>query len=223
MIVVVTALIGAAESVVPPPRSQPGVRYVCVTDRADVRGWERLPASNYQDPRRAARLVKTSVHEMFPGLVTVWLDASFELLVHPKEIIEAAVLTGCSLVGFVHPDRSRICDEAEAILRSRLAPQPQVMWQLQAYQDEGFDTAETPQTVLTTTGVLVRWPTPEVIAFNRLWQRQVLTHTVRDQLSVDYCAWRTGVRIGYLPGHYRDNSYVRYDRARHCQGRRLAS
>ena len=37
---------------------------------------------------------------------------------------------------------------------------------------------------------------------------------LRDQMSVDFCGWLLDVRIGHLPGHYRDNQFVQYHRER---------
>lgn len=220
MIVVVTALIGPAEAAPPPRPVEPGVLYVCFTDRA-APGWLCHPPPDDPDPRRAARRVKTSVHDLFPNAEwSIWLDASFDLLVSPAEIVATAAMYVADVAAFPHPDRSCVYDEAREIIRLGLAPADLVERQVATYARAGFPT-DAPRS-LTTTGLLVRRHSEAVACFNRQWWHEMTSHTLRDQLSVDFAAWSTGIHIRYLPGHYRDNPFARYNRERHRQGRRAA-
>jgi hypothetical protein len=218
-IVVYTAWFGTADALKPPRIVNPWVRYICMTDRKDhPSGWEIHQIKATDRPRWLARWAKTHRSWLPPCDVTIWMDASFELLVDPVPLVREAMATNAPIVGFLHPDRKRISEEAEAIIRFGLAPADAVRHQVATYQAAGFDKA-TPQWRLTTTGLLVRWCSPDVDRFNRDWWHEIQTHTVRDQLSIDYCAWRRRLPIGYLPGHYRDNPFVRYDHAAHRRGR----
>lgn len=216
MIVVVTALIGASGGPPPVGPQEPGVRYICITDRTDIpAGWERFPPPAATTPRLAARLAKTGVHAFFPTAeASIWMDASFDLIASPSAILAAAP---GAITAFAHPDRCRILDEAREVTRLGLAPFDLVARQIKAYDAAGFDTEANPQRQLTTTGFMVRRHTPAVIAFNKAWRAEIEAHTLRDQLSVDYVARETGVSIDYFPGHYRDNAFVHYDRVRHRQ------
>jgi len=215
-ILVATALIGPTEGVGSGPRPL-DVRFICYTDR-EVKGWERVtPPEGY--PRLAARRAKMEVAEISNVDASVWIDASFDLTCDPVGLVNEALATGCDVVGLRHPDRCRIRDEAREIIRCGLAPKDLVDRQVEAYRLAGFDTDENPQKVLTTTGLLVRRHTPAVRAFTRLWLGELERWTIRDQLSIDYTAWRARVPIGYLPGHYRDNPFARYNRKRHQLGR----
>lgn len=219
MIVVATALIGPTESVGRPPVVGPGVRCVCYTDR-DVQVWERLaPPDGY--PRLAARRAKMRVLDDFPDAEwSIWMDAAFDMIRPPQDLVAAAIATGCDVAAFRHHDRDRLRDEAREVIRLGFAPADLVRRQVEAYRLAGFDTDENPQTVLTTTGLLVRRHTPAVQhAFTRRWLDEIERWTIRDQLSVDYTAWRTGVEIGYLPGQYHNNAFVFHDRIRHRIGR----
>ena len=210
-LVVFTAMVGATDAVLP-VRPEPDIEFVCFTDGTErVPGWrmERIDRGN---PRATARSIKVRPDHYFPDAEwSLWVDASFRFLVPAAEILRAGLVTGCSIVGFRHPDRQRITDEARSIIRAAQAPAGAVTAQVAAYQREGFDTPENPQRVITTTGLLLRQRTPEVAAFNALWSEQ-LQLTLRDQLSIDYCAWRRGIPIGYWSGHYRDNPLAAYER-----------
>jgi len=218
MIVVATALIGPTESAPAARAGIPGTEYVAYADR-EVPGWRPLPApAGY--PRLAARRAKMAVLDDFPAEQwSIWVDASFDLIADPRVIMLAAAGTGCDVVGLRHPDRTRIKDEGREVIRQGLAPRELVRRQLAAYWLAGFDRDDAPQATLTTTGLLVRRHTPAAHAFTRRWLAELEQWTVRDQLSVDFAAWSTGVRIGYLPGHYRDNAFARYNRARHIKRR----
>lgn len=215
MIAVFTALIGSAESAPRPGPASPGVRYICYTDRT-APGWECRPpvAGLSHDPRKAARWAKTHVHEIDVD-VSIWIDASFDLVVPPAEIIACA--GGAEIAAFGHPDRDCVRDEAREIIRCGMAPFDLVEHQVEAYRIAGFPTDTA--IGLTTTGLMVRRHTEDVALFNALWWHEIAFHTARDQLSVDYAAWRAGVTIARLPGNYRENRFARYNRQRHRQGR----
>lgn len=212
--VVYTAVIGQTDPLEAPPPSRHDVAYVCFTDGRPVDGWETRPVVARGAARPMARGFKTQPQALFPDAQwSVWMDASFRL-VDLAALVDAAIATGCPIVGFHHPDRARIVDEAQAIIRAGQAPADAVLRQVRAYQGAGFDRPDVAQRVLTTTGVLFRRHTPAVAAFDALWLTQIELYTVRDQLSVDFCAWRCGLPIGYWPGHYRANPFVVYERLR---------
>lgn len=219
-IVVFTAWFGAADQLQPPAVMNPAVRYVCMTDRTDpVAGWERHQLQPTERPRWLARWAKWNLEWLPPSTVSIWIDASFQLLVDPVALVRAAAATTAPIAAFPHPDRTRISEEADAIIRFGLAPAAAVKRQLATYQAAGFDTPTRPQSLLTTTGVLVRWTSPDVARFNAACWEELRTHTLRDQLCVDFCARRLVLPIGYLPGHYRENRFVRYDPRTHRAGR----
>lgn len=219
-VVVYTAWFGSADTLKPPRVINPRVRYVCITDRADqVAGWDFHRVPKTERPRWLARWAKTNLTWLGPHEISIWLDASFELLVDPAQMVTVAALTNAPIVGFVHPDRRRITEEATAIIRFNLAPAVTVHHQIACYQAAGFDTPVAPQQRLTTTGVLVRWNSPDVTRFNDRWWSEIQRHTLRDQLSVDFCAYACRLPIGYLPGDYRGNAFVKYDHRSHRQGR----
>lgn len=213
---VYTALLGAlAPGTLPPP--VPGAdRYLCITDNQQLvnLGWDVVLAPTL-DARRAARFAKTHPHRFCPdAAVSVWIDGSFTLKQSPTTLVATAAALNTDIVAFSHPDRHRMVDEAAIVARLKLADPATVQQQVQAYTAEGFDTESAPIHHLTTTGLLIRWLTPAVHTFNALWHEQLQRFTLRDQLSVDYCAWKLGLTIGYLDGHYRDNPYVQYHRNR---------
>ena len=148
-------------------------------------------------------MLKQRSHVTFPDAdATLWLDAAFELLVAPEDVLRLATH---DVMGFRHPDRQRITQEAPAIVRAGKGRESDVMAQLAAYQADGWDTPENPQRYITNGGFLLRKHTDAVKRFNDIWHREVQTRCLRDQMSIDYCAHKVGVQIGHFGGHVRSN------------------
>jgi hypothetical protein len=188
---------------------QPGrTRFVCFTDRPiKSRVWEIVRLPKRIAPKRACREYKQPSHLIFPDAdATLWIDAQMILLVDPQQI--AAQYPG-EFTGFKHHKRQRIKDEAEAIIRAGKGKADAIHAQLAAYQAEGWDTEAEPQQAITNGGFMLRRHTERVKAFNDMWHHEVQTRTLRDQMSLDYCAARTGLQIDYFPGNVAQNPLAR--------------
>src|SRR5690606_6205363 len=105
--------------------------------------------------------------------------------------------------------RARIKDECEAIIRAGKAKPEAVRAQLAAYQADGWDTDDNPQRAITNGGFMLRRHTERVVRFNEVWHHEVQTRTLRDQMSLDYCAAKVGLPIDYFPGDVTANKFVR--------------
>lgn len=207
MIVAYTAIFGESDSLKQAP---PADRAICFTDvpPAHYLGWEIVRHEHAGRPRVAARILKMTPHLLFPDAVgSVWVDGSikitnWQLLMWDAQPHEIACLA--------HPDRSSCYDEGRTVIRLERANPSSVGDALELYRAEHFE----PET-LSTTGLLYRKHTHRVQSFNEMWRQHLDRYGINDQVHIDYCAWKTGVPIGYLQGHYRDNPYAAYDRADH--------
>ncbi len=192
----------------PPPGCE--AKYVCFSDCLDAaEGWEiRSVPRPEESPVLSARLCKARPDLWLgPEETTIWLDASCALLQPAAAILEVAETYKAPVVGFLHKRRMAVVTEAEVVMRGRLADPDAVRRQMIAYRKDGF---AVDQARVTTTGMLVR--TPAAAAFGRAWEVELRTRTWRDQLSVDYCGWKTGTAIGWLPGTYLENPFMYYYR-----------
>lgn len=206
-LVVYTAVFGDTDPLRDPVR--PGkTRFVCFTDQP-VRSkvWEIVRLPTQAAPKRASRQYKQPSHLVFPEAeATLWVDAQLVLLVDPLEILQR--YQG-EFTGFRHHKRKRITDEAGAIIRAGKGKADAIHAQLAAYQADGWDTDEDPQQAITNGGFMLRRHTERVKAFNELWHHEVQTRTLRDQMSLDYCAARAGLTIDYFPGDVARNALMR--------------
>lgn len=193
------------------PEVTGGARFVCFTDQSITSGqWEIRRVPLVLAPSRECRKLKQMSHLVFPkSEITLWVDSPFSLLIDPHEI---ARMHPGAIVTFRHQHRSRIRDEAKVIIDHKKGKAETVMAQLAAYQAEGFDTDENPQRFISNGGFILRRHTDEVARFNEAWNHEVQTKSLRDQMSIDYCAWKLGLRIEHFEGHHLENKYANFSR-----------
>lgn len=190
-------------------------RFVCFTDQPGVKStrWEVIQVPATQTPTRECRKLKLNPFRVFwDAEVTLWLDCCLTLLMPPDELLEQYPQ---DFVAFRHHRRDRISQETEAIIRAGKAKTAEVRRQLAAYQKAGWDTERKPQSILHNGGFLLRRNTELVNRHADLWDREVQTRTLRDQMSIDFTAHRAGLEIRTFKGTIPRNDYVRikhYDR-----------
>lgn len=181
-------------------------RYICFTDQ-DIQSesWQIIRLSTVKKPNTESRRYKCLPHFIFGDEPTIWVDACLDCYFDPEEVLETHQ---GPITNFSHPDRTRIKQEAEAIIKNRKATKQEIKSQLWAYQAEGFDTEENPMTSLSNNGFILRRDCKEL---NELWWHEVKTKSRRDQMSLDYCAWKVGVKINRFEGTIRQNPFVKYN------------
>lgn len=205
-LIVYTALFGETDPL-HEPACATTARFVCLTDQPGLLSerWEVFYLPPQTAPTRASRLVKALSHRQFAADWSLWLDASFTLLVDPYTLLHHG-----ELVSFRHHVRNRIRDEGVAVVQAGMADAETIARQLSTYHAAGFDTDARPQQQLSAMGAILRRHTPAVMAFNEAWAAELRQYSPRDQLSADYVAWRQGLSIAHWPGTIPDNPYFRY-------------
>lgn len=212
MIVVYTAIFDQSDSLKQAP---PADRCVCYTndDLPTNKGWEIFQHPIMGQARKTARVLKVTPEKLFPeATASVWVDGSIQI--NDWSLLLTDVREA-QIASFAHPDRSTCYDEGTTVIRLKLAHPSKVLSALDAYRRDGFAHTE-----LSTTGLFYRRHTDEVARFNRLWRKHLNSYGTNDQVHVDYCAWKTGIQIHHLRGHYRDNPYAKYDQLDHHRRRK---
>jgi len=203
-LVVFTAVIGETEPLRAPRVVAPWVRYLCFSDRpCTVEPYEWIPVPATTAARQASRRIKILAEHpiLRAASATLWHDASYQLWRDPSWA--ARRLLRDDLVALKH---GRVSLEAEAVLIARYGyvTEDEATSTVARYRTEGFDRGG-----LTSGGLLGRRTTSTVQAFNRLWwEESQRVWGGRDQGSLDYCAWKAGVSIGYVQGRIKENRYA---------------
>ena len=216
--IVYTAIIGTKRDALRPvvaPADDKGrpVEYVCFTDMhasAAPSGWQlRPPLWQHADPRRSARWHKIMGHTSLgdSNKHSLWIDGTVQLLVNPWELVDR-YLTDRDIAVFRHHERVCVYQELEMCLRLGYDDPDVMRRQVERYREEGYP----PRRGLWEMGAFLRSHTPAIQQFNQLWWREVEYGSVRDQLSVNYAAWKLSLPPAYMAGNIFTNPYFNFTR-----------
>lgn len=203
-LVVYTARFGETDALRPPCVINPDVEYLCFSDApCAVTPYQWIPMPSSETPRLAARQIKVLADH--PALadaeVTLWHDASYQLTADPSWV--RTVLAHAEVAALAHPRRVQIEQEALAIARYGYVSVYQARAYVARYRAAGFT-----DDVLTASGLLARRQTATTRRFAAIWWKEVRRWNGRDQASINYAAWRAGLRIHHLSGLIRHNAYA---------------
>lgn len=157
--------------------------------------WEQRVVTAEWGNRRAARHYKALPHRYLPDAdVWVWVDGNVRLREHPAAFV-ARYLHG-DLAIPKHPDRDCAYVEAAFCARRGKDRAETLTRQAQAYRKAGLPE----RWGLAETRVVIRRNTPEIVALNEAWWAEIKRHSLRDQVSLPFVCWKSGVRWNVIPG-----------------------
>lgn len=183
----------------------PETRYYCGSDRpVESSVWRRIELPAAKDPALSARIFKALLHAHAGHAdYYLWIDARYRLEVDPD--LFAPMLLKADVLVLRHPFCSSLQDEAAEIKRRSLVPVEVLNRQLAEYKAARFPSS-LPHA---STGFVVRRNDRRTRRFNEAWASQIQKHGhSRDQMSFDFAAWKAGLSVAFLEGHYRDNPYA---------------
>jgi len=199
-LVVYTALYGNYDTLRDQPHN-PDVEYRCYGDTPQPsKTWKFIKQNRHQPTVvRDARRVKTLSHYYVTQcMYCTWMDTNLLLWDDPLKICEK-YLKDADFALFRHPHRDCIYDEVRACIEYR-KDKPEIMKrQVERYRAEGYPE----HGGLASTGFLLRRQTEAVIRFNEMWWAEIENGSHRDQLSLPYVHWKTGLKFSVIPGSIR--------------------
>lgn len=202
-LVVFTVAIGDTDTVKTPAVVDQDATYVCFSDRPCVAPYEWVPVQTDEKPHLASRRIKLLADHprLLEADALLWHDASYRLTSDLAWIRHG--LKHADAVAMFHPRRTRIEDEAVAIVRYGYLPMAQALAHVARYRAAGFQ-----DQVITSSGLMGRRVSAAMQRFGMLWWEETQLWGGRDQGSVDYAAWATQIRLLHLPGTVRENPYA---------------
>jgi len=187
------------------PQAEEGVRFVCFTDnlKAVPKQWDR---QKLQSPPRIInghdinRFHKFFPHNIFKDYqYSIYLDGNISFDGSFRELINRLNIANVSFAAFKHPcNIESLWEELDACKKYHKFDAYDALrcdQQLRKYQDEGMDLDQG----ITTNYFIVRNHfNPKLSECMSLWWSHLFEFTKRDQLSLQYALWKTGLEWAYL-------------------------
>lgn len=186
-----TAIFGEYDTVKEPTRKTPGWRYVLFTDQPfKSKVWEVIQAGDNAsaNPQASARYLKLNPHIVLgEHTKSLWVDGSFQINCNLNHWFADHCKEPMTCI--LHPIRNCVYEEARTVVRNKRKGTEGLAEQIKRYETEGL-----PQyNGLIQSGILMRWNTPEVIEFNKMWWEETMNNSMRDQISFAYCHFKNPV------------------------------
>lgn len=204
---VYTALFDPYDNLQPAPFDD--VDFVCFTDQnISPPGWKirkvELPVRENVEDRviRSTRYYFNQSHLVLPEYkYTIMQCANTIFAAHPTKLLD--YLSNRDMAVFAHPHRSNVYQEGEACAKWHKDHRDVIEAQMERYRRDGFPDDYPLSTCL----IVVRRNTPKIAEFEKMWWEETQKGSRRNQLSFDYCRWKLGIEVNYIPG----DCYKRHD------------
>lgn len=149
-------------------------------------------------PPQLARLTARKIKIIYPNThpelnqydVLVWIDANMQLKYNALKLIKKMR----NDVLFNEHGRNCLYDEGHACIDIGKDTAANILPQLDKYQAEGVPA----NMGMVATGLMIRKNTPAIKRFNEIWYNEVKNHSIRDQISVMYALYKTGLDYDFI-------------------------
>lgn len=181
-----------------------GVQFICFSNRPvkKTAGWDmRYLAS---PPRLCSGHDINRYHKVFSNRIlsdyrySIYVDGNIRYRGDLHVLVRVLERSGAALGVFRHPAGRRLAEEVEACRRHRKFDhhdESRVHEQIETYTDQGFELS----TLVSANYLIVRDHSHPLLSdAMSLWWSQLFEFTKRDQLSLNYVLWKTGLPWVFL-------------------------
>ena len=192
----------------PPIKECQFIAFVDNPEKIPDEGWElRKLVPFHKDAVRNSKKYKVLAHEIFPhAKYSLWVDGNITIQNNFNlDSLIGEYLTRHDIALFKH--RKRICSYAEAdtCLRCGLDNSKIINKQIFKYLSEGYPKNHG----LTENRTILRRHTPKIAQLENTWWKEICEGSRRDQLSLNYSMWKTGISFAILPGTSLHNPFFK--------------
>lgn len=189
---------------IPPQARDARFDYICLTDDSSLKSdtYQIHVVENKDSPLHLARRYKVLHHDLFSDYrATVYIDGKVGLKSSLFPLLDG--LTDWDLIGFAHYKRSCLYQEAAVLLHpyKQLETKSNVTPLISRFRTQGF-----PKMFgLIDSSILVRNNTLGIQLAMREWHQLIEQYSPRDQLSMMYALWKSGISFGIIPHATKSN------------------
>lgn len=156
------------------------------------------------DPRRNSRVIKWMPHRYVECRYSLWIDGNIIIKCSIDSLIKK-YLKDADISMRKHYVRNCIYDEAQACIKQNLDNPDTIMAQIKRFQDDGFPT----KIGLHEGGIILRRHNPKIDAFGEMVWQEISKGSKRDQLAIDYVAWKNKIKIADMPDRNNDTCFIK--------------
>jgi hypothetical protein len=211
--IVYTAIFGHYDKLFPPTVVNPDFGYYCVSENgcSAPEPWQTATRQLKGNLRRSARYYKINSHLTFPNTdLSIWHGGNVQLTCDPIDLVN--LMGDADILVFRHSLRGGVYEEAAACMLWKVGSHNRIQRQIDRYKAEHF-----PDRNLYMAFLIVRRHTDHIAHFNELWWDEVAHGSARDQISLPYALWKSGVKPKVIKGgdHRRGPYWIRRHHIRH--------
>ena len=207
-IVVYTAISKGYDVLLNPAHIIPNAKYICFTDDSSLKSdiWDIKMVDFGKDSKLGIRKYKVNPHLFFSDAdISIWTDGNLQIIGDLSEYIEKYFKSGNILL-FPHQSRYCIYDEAAACITYQKAKAEDIIPQILSYRNDNYPYSNG----LYLGGCIVRQHNCQsVIETMELWWKHICTFSQRDQISLPYALWKTGLPIDLCDENLYENQWIR--------------
>lgn len=201
-----TVISGPYDDLHTPTVISEGWEYICFTDQnITSKVWKIVPIPKELDGLseiKCQRCLKIQPHKYLPGHDwSVYIDANITIKTGMWKLVNEI----CGENEFSVPQhykRDCIYDERKACMLMKKDNGIESEAQIKRYKEEGYPA----HYGLNETNLLIRHNVDWVQKLDELWWNELYNGSHRDQLSFNYCVWKTNSKINSLPATIVRNS-----------------
>lgn len=189
-ITVYTVIIDDYDELKPPRIVEPGVRYICFTNKDyTCPPWEICKVEKlYVDPRRSSRVQKIMSHLYINSEYSIYHDGSCSLTAKPSDLVREFLKT-TDLAMYRHPIRKSIYEERDVCVKLGICSTTEIESQISRYKTYGIIPG------LWSGGIIFRRNTEAVKKFNEIWWKEYSLGCIRDQIALPRAIMDSGIPI----------------------------
>jgi hypothetical protein len=202
-----TCVFDGYDRVFPPVRIDPALDYLIVTDDSNLRvdGWRTfvVDPTRFESARAANRHYKMLGHRYFDDYAaSVYVDGNIRMLGNASKPLIQLFSSNVALSLFRHPKRDSVAAEiAACVEHGKTALSARNREELSDYQLDGFTDK---QGLVEATVLLKNHRHPALDRAMSLWWSLFERYDSRDQFSLPYVLWKTGIPHSWQAKSFRD-------------------
>ncbi len=208
-LLVYTIITGRYDNLKDPLVKPDNVTYVCVTNNRNIRSdvWNMEYLDETDDNLRISRYYKLFPEKLFGDFEkSIYVDGKFLILRDLNTYIDL-YQKDAPMLSFPHYCRNCVIDEAAECIKCGNADKKKLLMQAADYIGEGLPVGFG----LYENGCIVRkHHDPDVLQLMEFWWQELQRHTYRDQLSLPYAIWKSGIQPDICDLNIDHNPWLEY-------------